>query len=127
MYYIEKDGFYFIFIGEVFIINIFWDEILLEDDFLVKLIGYIFCFWCEVGFYGVYVWGLNWVYQFDKVEIVCYEYFDCFYEVLEEMFVYVGGLFDKFGLFYCILCFCGGDLGFIVVFIFDFEVYFVVQ
>lgn len=43
------------------------------------------------------------------------------------MLVYVEGLLQKLELLYCILCLCGGDFGFIFVFIFDFEVYFVVQ
>lgn len=70
MYYVMEDDLYFIFIVEVLVINIYCDVILMEEDFLIKMMGYMFCFWWEVGFYGVYVCGLNCVYQFDKVEIV---------------------------------------------------------
>lgn len=123
MYHIEKDGFYLIPTGEVPITNIFRDEILSEDDFPVKLTGYTPCFRREAGSYGAHVRGLNRVHQFDKVEIVRYEYPDRSYEALEEMLAHVGGLLDKLELPYRILRLCGGDLGFTAALTFDFEVY----
>lgn len=60
------------------------------------------------------------------MEIVCIEYLDNSYIVFDGMVEYVKSILWDLKLLYRILWLCGGDLGFILVLIYDFEVFLIV-
>lgn len=112
---------------EVLLINLVCDEIIDEDQLLIKMMVYMFCFCFEVGFYGCDICGLICMYQFDKVEMVQIVCLEDFMVVLEEMIGYVEKVFQLLGLLYCKIILCIGDMGFGVCKIYDFEVWVLVQ
>ncbi|UJH68679.1 serine--tRNA ligase [Allomuricauda sp. SCSIO 65647] len=123
MYHVQADDLYLIPTAEVPITNMLRDEILVENDFPIKLTGYTPCFRREAGSYGAHVRGLNRLHQFDKVEIVRVEHPEKSYEALNEMVEHVKGLLNELKLPYRILRLCGGDLGFTAALTYDFEVF----
>lgn len=123
MYYINADEFYLIPTAEVPLTNIYRDEIVKEEDFPIKLVGYTPCFRREAGSYGAHVRGLNRVHQFDKVEIVQIQHPDRSYESLDAMVKHVGNILQKLGLPYRLLRLCGGDATFASALTYDFETY----
>ncbi|MCB0661343.1 MAG: serine--tRNA ligase [Saprospiraceae bacterium] len=123
MYHCERDELYLIPTAEVPVTNIYRDVILDPSELPIKLTGYTPCFRREAGSYGAHVRGLNRVHQFDKVEIVRFEFPENSYKALEEMVAHVSGILDKLELPYRILRLCGGDMGFTSALTFDFEVW----
>lgn len=94
---------------------------------LIKFIVYFLCFCLEVGLYGCDMCGMICQYQFDKVEMVQVVVLEMLYVVFDEMVGYVEVILQKFGLLYCVIMLCMGDMGFLVVKMFDFEVWLFVQ
>ncbi|MCD8528785.1 MAG: serine--tRNA ligase [Chitinophagales bacterium] len=123
MYEMKNDPFYMIPTAEVPITNIYRDELLNENQFPVKMVGYTPCFRREAGSYGAHVRGLNRLHQFDKVEIVQIEHPNKSYETLEKMLNHVESLVQALGLPYRVLRLCGGDMGFVSALTYDIEVY----
>ena len=123
MYQDASENLYLIPTAEVPITNMYRDEILDEDDFPIKHVGFTPCFRREAGNWGAHVRGLNRLHQFDKVEIVQITHPDKSYETLEEMSQYVQGLLQKLDLPYRVLRLCGGDMGFTSALTYDMEVY----
>ena len=123
MYHATADGFYLIPTSEVPLTNIYRDEIVKESDLPIKMTAYTACFRREAGSFGADVRGLNWVHQFDKVEVVQIVHPDKSYEMLEEMVTHVEKLLQSLELPYRILRLCGGDMSFASDLTYDFEVY----
>lgn len=123
MYHATQDDFYLIPTAEVPITNMYRNEIVEENQFPIKLMGYTPCFRREAGSWGADVRGLNRLHQFDKVEIVQIQHPDKSYETLEEMLKHSESLLEKLELPYRVLKLCAGDLGFTSAFTYDLEVY----
>ena len=123
MYYCEKDDLYLIPTAEVPVTNLYREAVVPVESLPIKMTGYTPCFRREAGSYGADVKGLNWVHQFDKVEIVVIEHPDKSYDTLMSMVQHVEGLLEKLELPYRILRLCGGDMGFNSALTFDFEVF----
>lgn len=123
MYQDASENLYLIPTAEVPITNMYRDEIVNEDNFPIKHVGFTPCFRREAGNWGAHVRGLNRLHQFDKVEIVQITHPDRSYEALEEMSQYVQGLLQKLNLPYRVLRLCGGDMGFTSALTYDMEVY----
>ena len=123
MYQDASENLYLIPTAEVPITNMYRDEIVNEDNFPIKHVGFTPCFRREAGSWGAHVRGLNRLHQFDKVEIVQITHPDKSYEALEEMSQYVQRLLQKLGLPYRVLRLCGGDMGFTSALTYDMEVY----
>lgn len=123
MYHDASQNLYLIPTAEVPITNLYRDEIVDENVFPIKNVGFTPCFRKEAGSWGAHVRGLNRLHQFDKVEIVQITHPDKSYEALEEMSQYVQGLLRKLELPYRVLKLCGGDMGFTAALTYDMEVY----
>ena len=123
MYHDATQNLYLIPTAEVPITNLYRDEIVNENDFPIKNVGFTPCFRKEAGSWGAHVRGLNRLHQFDKVEIVQITHPDKSYGALEEMSQYVQGLLQKLALPYRVLKLCGGDMGFTAALTYDMEVY----
>src|SRR5690606_38706293 len=123
MYLDPSENLYLIPTAEVPITNMYRNEIVEENAFPIKNVGYTPCFRREAGNWGAHVRGLNRLHQFDKVEIVQIAHPDKSYEALEEMSLYVQGLLQKLELPYRVLRLCGGDMGFTSALTYDMEVF----
>lgn len=123
MYHDASENLYLIPTAEVPITNLYRDEIVNENDFPIKNVGYTPCFRREAGSWGAHVRGLNRLHQFDKVEIVQITHPERSYTALEEMSQYVQGLLQKLQLPFRVLRLCGGDMGFTSALTYDMEVY----
>lgn len=123
MYHDASQNLYLIPTAEVPITNMYRNEIVSENDFPIKNVGFTPCFRKEAGSWGAHVRGLNRLHQFDKVEIVQISHPDKSYEALEQMSHYVQGLLQKLELPYRVLRLCGGDMGFTAALTYDMEVF----
>lgn len=90
---IKEEDYFLIFIVEVLVINLYCDEILSGDQFLIVYIVYSVCFCFEVGFVGRDICGFICQYQFNKVEFVCFVKSEDFYDELEKLMGYVEKVF----------------------------------
>lgn len=118
---------YLILILEVLLINIVCDEIVDVECLLLCMIVYLMCFCVEVGSGGCDVCGMICQYQFEKVELVlisCLEDSEVEYQC---MICCVEVVLEKLGLLYCKVLLCIGDMGFLVVKIYDLEVWLLLQ
>lgn len=118
---------YLILILEVLLINIVCDEIVDVDQLLLCMIVQLMCFCVEVGSGGCDVCGMICQYQFEKVELVIVCCFEQSEDEYQCMICCVEVVLEMLGLLYCKVLLCIGDMGFLVVKIYDLEVWLFLQ
>ena len=123
MYQVPLDGFYLVPTAEVPVTNMLSGELLDGQNLPVKYVAYTPCFRREAGAHGKDTRGLLRVHQFDKVELVRFERFECGPPALEELTVHAERVLQLLGLTYRVVRLATGDLGFSNAHTYDLEVW----
>ncbi len=111
MYKIENEDLYMIATAEHPLAAMFMDEVLLEDDLPIKLVGVSPCFRREVGAHGKYTKGLFRMHQFNKVEQFIFCVPSESWNFHEELQRNAEELYQALGLHYKVVNVCTGDIG----------------
>ena len=111
MYKIENEDLYMIATAEHPLAAIFMDEVLLEDDLPIKLVGISPCFRKEVGAHGKYTKGLFRMHQFNKVEQFVFCVPEDSWSFHEDLQQNAEELYKVLGLHYKVVNACTGDIG----------------
>ncbi len=112
MYSCREEDLYLIPTAEVPVTNFYRDEILAASELPRKLCAYTPCFRREAGSWGADVRGLNRLHQFDKVEIVRWEFPENSEAAHLELLGDAEALLVALDLPYRVLEICTGDMGF---------------
>jgi seryl-tRNA synthetase len=123
MYQVPLDGFYLVPTAEVPVTNMLAGELLDGQNLPVKYVAYTPCFRREAGAHGKDTRGLLRVHQFDKVELVRFERFECGPPALEELTIHAERVLQLLGLTYRVVRLATGDLGFSNAHTYDLEVW----
>ena len=99
--------------AEVPLVSYYQDEILMEKDLPIRLIGFSPCFRREAGSYGKDTKGVFRVHEFVKTEqvVLCKNDLDESIRLHEEMLSLTEEIAQDLGLPYRILLMCTGDMG----------------
>ncbi|MCW4021877.1 MAG: serine--tRNA ligase [Candidatus Bathyarchaeota archaeon] len=123
LYKIENDDLYLIATSEHPMAASYMDEVILEKDLPIKLVGISPCFRKEVGAHGKYTKGLFRVHQFNKIEQFIFCHPDDSWKFHEELQKNAEDLYQSLGLHYQVVNVCTGDIGIIAAKKFDIEVW----
>ncbi len=125
LYKIENEDLYLVPTGEVPLVNLFRDEVFLEDQLPLKVTAYTPCFRKEAGAAGKESKGLIRLHQFDKVELVCFSHPEKSFDMLENLTLDAEAVLQKLKLPYRVMLLCTGDMsGFSTSKTYDIEVWF---
>ena len=122
-YVTRRDGLWLIPTAEVPVTNLHRGEILPGDSLPRKYVAYSPCFRREAGAAGKDTRGMLRVHQFDKVELVRFEYPESSAAALEELTGEAGRILELLGLPYRVVLLAAGDLGFSATLTYDLEVW----
>ncbi|MFN3604047.1 MAG: serine--tRNA ligase [Leptonema sp. (in: bacteria)] len=122
-YQLEKDGLSLIPTAEVPLVNLFYDEILKEEDLPIKVTAATSCFRREAGAAGKDTRGLIRVHQFQKVELVQIAHPESSNIIHQEMVRHAEMVLQELNLPYRILLLCSGDTGATSLKTYDIEVW----
>lgn len=111
MYKAENEDLYMIATAEHPLAAMFMDEVLLENDLPIKLVGVSPCFRKEVGAHGKYTKGLFRMHQFNKVEQFVFCLPKDSWNFHEELQQNAEELHQALGLHYKVVNVCTGDIG----------------
>ncbi len=111
MYKVENEDLYLIATAEHPLAALFMDEVLLQSDLPIKLVGVSPCFRKEVGAHGKYTKGLFRMHQFNKVEQFVFCLPDDSWNFHEELQQNAEELYQALGLHYKVVNVCTGDIG----------------
>ena len=109
--------------AETALVNLYRNEILLEDDLPRKLFAYTPCYRREAGSYRTEERGMIRGYQFDKVEMVQYTKPEDSDAAFEELVSKAESLVKKLGLHYQVSKLAAGDISHSMARTYDIEVY----
>lgn len=109
--------------AEVDLVNIFMNEILLEEQLPMCLTAYTPCFRREAGAGGKDLQGLIRVHQFNKVELVRMTTPETSYDELEKMVANATRVLELLELPHRVVLLCAGDMGFAAAKTYDIEVW----
>ena len=123
LYKIENDDLYLIATSEHPMAASYMDEVILEKDLPIKLVGVSPCFRKEVGAHGKYTKGLFRVHQFNKIEQFIFCHPDNSWKFHEELQKNSEDLYQSMGLHYHVVNVCTGDIGIIAAKKYDIEVW----
>ena len=123
MYELPKDQLFSIPTAEVPITNYYRNQILDEDMFPIKFVGYSACFRREAGSYGKDTKGLLRLHQFNKVELVKFTHPSNSYEELDLLLGDAEKILQSLNLHYRVIELCSGDLSFSAAKCYDIEVW----
>lgn len=124
MYFLEKDQFFLAATSEHPLVAMHKDEVLKENEFPLRYVGFSSCFRREAGSYGKDVKGIFRVHQFDKVEMVSFVKPEDGNKEHQFLLSLEEKITSALGLPYQVVKMCTGDLGFPVARKFDIEVFF---
>ncbi|QCI25523.1 serine--tRNA ligase [Buchnera aphidicola (Sitobion avenae)] len=110
--------------GEVPLTNLFYNQIVNEQDLPIMLTAHTPCFRSEASSYGRDTKGLIRLHQFDKVELVQIVKPEKSMEALEEITNHAEKVLQLLDLPYRKVLLCTGDMGFSAVKTYDLEVWF---
>ncbi len=111
MYKVENEDLYMIATSEHPIAAMFMNEVLLNDELPIKLVGISPCFRKEVGAHGKYTKGLFRMHQFNKVEQFVFCHPTDSWALHEEMQRNAEELYQALGLHFQVVNACTGDIG----------------
>ncbi len=123
LYKIENDDLYLIATSEHPMAASYMDEVILEKDLPIKLVGVSQCFRKEVGAHGKYTKGLFRVHQFNKIEQFIFCHPDDSWKYHEELQKNSEDLYQSLGLHYRVVNVCTGDIGIIASKKYDVEIW----
>ncbi len=123
MYHVPLDGFYLVPTAEVPVTNLLAGEVLDAQPMPIRYVAYTPCFRREAGAHGKDTRGLLRVHQFDKVELVRFERYECGPPALEELTGHAERVLQLLGLTYRVVRLATGDLGFSNAHTYDLEVW----
>ncbi|MDG6222614.1 MAG: serine--tRNA ligase [Candidatus Bathyarchaeota archaeon] len=123
LYKIENDDLYLIATSEHPMAASYMDDVILEQDLPIKLVGVSPCFRKEVGAHGKYTKGLFRVHQFNKIEQFIFCHPDDSWKYHEELQQNSEDLYNSLGLHYRVVNVCTGDIGIIAAKKYDIEVW----
>jgi seryl-tRNA synthetase len=123
LYKIENDDLYLIATSEHPMAASYMDEVILEKNLPVKLVGVSPCFRKEVGAHGKYTKGLFRVHQFNKIEQFIFCPPENSWKYHEELQKNSEDLYNSLGLHYRVVNVCTGDIGIIAAKKYDIEVW----
>ncbi len=109
--------------AEVPVTNIYYNEILKEDELPVKFVAYTPCFRKEAGAHGKDTRGLTRQHQFNKVELVKFANPENSYNELEGLLQDAEDVLKRLNIHYRVSALCTGDLGFSASKTYDIEVW----
>ena len=110
-YQIERDGLSLIPTAEVPLVNLYYDELIKEEELPVAVTAASSCFRREAGAAGKDTRGLVRVHQFQKVELVRITHPDNSATEHEHMLVHAESVLKALKLPYRVLLLCSGDMG----------------
>jgi len=111
MYKVENEDLYMIATAEHPLAAMFMDEVLLENDLPIRLVGVSPCFRKEVGAHGKYTKGLFRMHQFNKAEQFVFCLPEDSWIFHEELQQNAEELYQALGLHYKVVNVCTGDIG----------------
>jgi seryl-tRNA synthetase len=123
LYKIENDDLYLIATSEHPMAASYMDEVILENELPIKLVGVSPCFRKEVGAHGKYTKGLFRVHQFNKIEQFIFCHPDDSWKFHDELQKNSEDLYQSLGLHYQVVNVCTGDIGIIAAKKYDIEVW----
>jgi seryl-tRNA synthetase len=123
LYKIENDDLYLIATSEHPMAASYMDDVILEQNLPIKLVGVSPCFRKEVGAHGKYTKGLFRVHQFNKIEQFIFCHPDDSWKFHEELQKNSEDLYKSLGLHYHVVNVCTGDIGIIAAKKYDIEVW----
>lgn len=99
--------------AEVPLVSYYQDEVLLEKDLPIKMIGFSPCYRKEAGSYGKDTKGVYRVHEFVKTEqvVICKNDINESIRLHEEMMALTEEIVRELGLPYRVLLMCTGDMG----------------
>lgn len=122
-YNLERDGLNLIPTAEVPLVNLYRDEIILEDELPIAMTAATSCFRREAGAAGKDTRGLVRVHQFQKVELVQLVHPDESEKIHTQMLGHAENILQQLGLHYRVILLCAGDMGATATKTFDIEVW----
>ncbi len=111
MYKIENEDLYMIATAEHPLAAMYMNEVFLEAELPLKLVGVSPCFRKEVGAHGKYTKGLFRMHQFNKVEQFVYCLPEDSWNLHEELQRNAEELYQALNLHFKVVNVCTGDLG----------------
>ncbi len=122
-YQLEKDGLSLIPTAEVPLVNLFYNQIINEEELPIKLTAGTSCFRREAGAAGKDTKGLVRVHQFQKVELVQIVHPENSQIAHQEMLRHAEMVLQELKLPYRIVLLCSGDIGATAIKTYDIEVW----
>lgn len=110
-YQLERDGLSLIPTAEVPLVNLYYDELIKEEELPVAVTAASSCFRREAGAAGKDTRGLVRVHQFQKVELVRITHPDNSTTEHEQMLAHAESVLKALKLPYRVLLLCSGDMG----------------
>lgn len=110
-YQLERDGLSLIPTAEVPLVNLYYDELIKEEELPVAVTAASSCFRREAGAAGKDTRGLVRVHQFQKVELVRITHPDNSATEHEQMLAHAESVLKALKLPYRVLLLCSGDMG----------------
>jgi seryl-tRNA synthetase len=111
MYKVEGEDLYMIATAEHPLAAMYMDEVFLEEDLPLKLVGVSPCFRKEVGAHGKYTKGLFRMHQFNKVEQFAFCLPENSWDVHEDLQGNAEELYQELQLHHKVVNVCTGDIG----------------
>lgn len=122
-YQLERDGLSLIPTAEVPLVNLFYDEILKEEEVPIRVTAASSCFRREAGAAGKDTRGLIRVHQFQKVELVQITHPEASKNAHKEMLSHAEMILQELKLPYRVILLCSGDIGATATKTYDLEVW----
>lgn len=121
MYKIDGEDLYLIATSEHPMAAMFKDEIFLESELPLRLVGFSPCFRKEIGKHGVDTRGIFRVHQFNKIEQFVFCTPEQSWKFHEEIISNAEDIFSELGLAYRKVNICTGDIGTVAAKKYDLE------
>lgn len=122
-YHLERDGLSLIPTAEVPLVNLFYNQIITEEELPIKLTAGTSCFRREAGAAGKDTRGLVRVHQFQKVELVQIVHPENSPIAHQEMLQHAEMVLQELNLPYRVVILCSGDIGSTATKTYDIEVW----
>lgn len=122
-YQLERDGLSLIPTAEVPLVNLYYNEILKEEELPIKVTAATSCFRREAGAAGKDTRGLIRVHQFQKVELVQITHPEYSENAHKEMLSHAEMVLQELKLPYRVVLLCSGDIGATSLKTYDLEVW----
>jgi seryl-tRNA synthetase len=122
-YHVERDDLWLIPTAEVPLTNLHGEEVLGPEEVPRRYVAYTPCFRREAGAAGRDTRGIIRVHQFDKVELVRFEYPEESEQALEDLTGQAEKILQRLGLAYRVVLLAAGDMAQSSAMTYDLEVW----